>query len=219
MVANQRAAAPSFLAFLNVVVIGTARGPKRFKDAASPFQWEIMTTIAPSVEAVRDGQMPPDPRWWIEAVKGSGKDLVAALIIFYLLLFSSLPLLMQTIANDYRQADDLRQMIKKTFMRLNKKTLPVSVLEAQAGRIVNKKTEAVFETLSNDELGGHGGSPQVVVINELTHTADLGAANSRGALSSGSCPTCGSSSIPSATVSSPSVSPSVMTARASSGPL
>lgn len=161
--------------FQQDICVPTGNGPRRFGDVVADFQRERFGLVNPSLIAVTRHDPPPVPRVWDERTKGASKDSDWAVNVLWLLAFSRRQLRIQIGAYDAQQADELR-LIVKAILKIDR---PLNrflnqVVDVQADKIVNKRTESVCEILTTDKLGSHGARPDVVLINELTHQSDKG---------------------------------------------
>ena len=137
-------------------------------DALADFQREWFAALDPAMLAVSRGEKPPIGKFWIEATKGCGKDSMLAVELLWLTAFSRRMLFCQVAAVDSDQADELRKIAKEI---LKENEWLSAVIEIQAGKIVNKKTESAVEIIASDTAGSHGARPDVLLVNELAHIA------------------------------------------------
>jgi phage terminase large subunit-like protein len=155
------------------LVIPSSRGMVRFGTIMEPFQREWINALAPSLAALAHGELPPIRRYFIDATKGSGKDLILALSLCYLLYFARRPMLIEIGANDQEQGTETRKSLREILRCtgwLN--ALIYQAVEIKATSAVNETNGVVVEILARNAFGRHGSRPDVVVINELTHIAD-----------------------------------------------
>src|SRR5262245_5806938 len=124
--------------FREALIIQAARGPARFGDCMADFQRRDFAALDSALLALRDGKTPPTGRYWWERTKGASKDSDLAVALLWLMAFSPRPLACQVGAADQDQADELRKAAK-SILRLNGWLR--SLLDAQAWRIVNERTE------------------------------------------------------------------------------
>ena len=124
------------------------------------------------VHAVEAGKFPPWHGLFVDAVKGWGKDTLAALGLNHTLLFSPRPLLLEAAADDFDQAKELHGAMADDI-RVN--AWKGEWLTLQTRRIVNTKTGAECRFLAKDEHGSHGSRPNgITVCNELSHVQSRG---------------------------------------------
>lgn len=164
--AYQKRASENFLTYLQGLIIPSGYGPKIFSECIADFQWECFKDLAPSIHAVRDGVMPPKRRFWIERTKKASKDGDIGAAILWLVAFPKKPTYMQIGAGDRDQAAIIKSRIVNIIHYnpwLN------DLVEVQTWKIVNKQGLAVIDIMAADITGAHGGIPDLLVVNELSH--------------------------------------------------
>jgi hypothetical protein len=140
---------------------------KRFGDIAADFQLAWLKDVVPSIVAVSNGTKPPIARFWTEWTKGCGKDFLAAALVLWLLIFSRRMLLVQIAAVDKEQAAGLRRSAKEIIEANKWIEQFVTVLNWS---LSNEHTNAQCDILASDIKGGsHGGRPDLLILNELSH--------------------------------------------------
>ena len=77
--AFEAASKKSFMHFARGLTIPSARGPVLFEMVMADFQRKFFEDIAPSLHALRDGEMPPHRRFWLERTKKTAKDADVAI--------------------------------------------------------------------------------------------------------------------------------------------
>jgi hypothetical protein len=139
----------------------------RLGDILAPFQLDWLRSVAPSIMAVANGTKPPITRFWGELTKGSGKDLLIASMVLWLLVFSPRMLLIQIAAVDKEQAGGL----KRSAREIVKETIWLAAfVQFQTWAILNERTGTQADFLASDIAGGaHGSRPDLLVLNELSH--------------------------------------------------
>jgi hypothetical protein len=130
------------------------------------FQRERFASLDPALIAVARGELPQCGRQWLEATKGASKDTDLAISLLWLLAFSPRTLTCQVGAADSDQADELRKAAKGI---LKANPWLAEIVEIQASKILNTRTESVAEIIPADVAGSHGARPDVLILNELTH--------------------------------------------------
>ena len=90
--AYQKACEDSFLVFIRGLKIDSQFGPRLLEGVIAQFQLECFEPLAPSLEALRNGEMPKDRRWWIERTKKASKDADLSLIVAWVVAFPTRPL-------------------------------------------------------------------------------------------------------------------------------
>lgn len=143
-----------------------AHGVVNCAESLADFQRNWFEALDPALVAVSRGEKPTIGRFWAEWTKGCGKDTTIAMGLLWLLAFSPRLLNCQVAAVDGDQADELRKVAKGI---LAKNEWLDEVIEIQAGRIVNRRTESQVEIIAADTAGSHGARPDVLLINELAH--------------------------------------------------
>ena len=133
-----------------------------------PFQRKFFEDVAPSLHAVRIGDVPPCRRFWLERTKKASKDSDLAVCILWLMAFPKRPVFCQIVAADKDQAGIIRhraedilfynQWLKKFVRITTNKILSVDGL----GTTVIEAT---------DKSSAHGETPALLVLNELVHVA------------------------------------------------
>jgi hypothetical protein len=164
--AYRKACPDNFMLFAQGLIIPSATGPQLFKSCMAPFQFLTFDEVASSLHAVRDGEMPPIRRFWIERTKKASKDADLAVMITWLIAFPKRPFYAQVGAADRDQAAIVKRRIVNL---LHENPWLESLVEVQRYKIVNKKGKAELDIMAADIPGSHGGIPDVLIINELSH--------------------------------------------------
>ncbi len=162
---RRRCAADPML-FLLGLVIPSAHGPCRFNECMAPFQRQTFDGLLPSLAAVRDGKMPPRRRFWIERTKKAAKDSDLAACLLWSLAFAKRPLYLQVGAADRDQAGIVRRRMEDL---LHYNSWLKELVSVHQYKIVGSGGLAELEILAADIAGSHGETPDVLVINELSH--------------------------------------------------
>lgn len=169
--------ADDFDAFWPEIVIPSGNaGPQRLGDVAIDFQRDWLHAVGPSLVALCRGEKPPTPRFWLEATKGLGKDMLASIGVLFVLAFSHHPLHCQVGAADTDQADELRKSAKAILYH---NPWLAEVIDVQSLVLVGRRRDANgrktehsrCEIVAADIAGSHGARPDVLILNELTHVA------------------------------------------------
>lgn len=162
----------SFSLFCRGLRIASQFGPMLFDQVAAQYQRTCFDDMTPSIEALRDGKMPPKRRFWIERTKKASKDADLAVIVAWLLAFPRRPFYGQIGAADREQAAIVRDRLSALLVFnpwLNDR------IELVAYEIRSKTTRpdgsalAYFTIKSADVAGAHGGTPDLLILNELSH--------------------------------------------------
>jgi hypothetical protein len=165
--AAYRAFSPDeFLTFARGLNIPSAHGPRMFADVMQDFQVETFQDLAPSIHAVRDGATPPKRRFWIERTKGAAKDSDLGVCLLWLVAFPTRPTYFQVGAADRDQA----AIVKRRIGDL----LHYNEWLNEFVKITNYKVRhlgglAELDILAAEAAGAHGGTPDLLVVNELSH--------------------------------------------------
>jgi hypothetical protein len=164
-----------FWYFARSLFIDGQFGKVLFEEAKVEYQIMTFMHMAPNLHAVRDGEMPDCRRYWIERTKKASKDADLAVIVSWLCAFPTRPFYGQIGAADKVQAGIVKDRISALLEHnrwLNKYVELVnneirSTVKRQDGRPLCK-----FDVLAADTSGGaHGGTPDLMIINELSHIA------------------------------------------------
>jgi len=153
------------IAFADDVLIRTKDGMRRFGDIKVPIQQELLQSLAPSLIAVRNGDLPPIPRVWAEMTKGYAKTLVIAICVVWLVAFSRRRLRIQIAAADKDQAAETRfaaMSVMEGFDGLEKR------VRIDKWQINCEETGSQADIIAADEAGSHGALPDVLFIDEIT---------------------------------------------------
>jgi phage terminase large subunit-like protein len=160
------------MAFFRALIIPAARGKAPFAEVMADFQRERFEALAPSLLALAHGKEPPIGRFWLEGTKGCSKDGDLAAVVIWLVAFSGSPLRIQVAAADEDQAKELKTAAQK-LLRLN--TWLNKRVEVQTSLIVCKGPKGELtsnaEIIAADVAGSHGATPDLLILNELSHVA------------------------------------------------
>jgi len=165
-----------FLAFARTLVIPSASGPKMLEDAMQeyeslgiePFQRDFFADVAPSLHAVRIGDVPPCRRFWLERTKKGSKDNDLAVCLLWLMAFPLRPTLCQIVAADKEQAGIIKHRAEdilfynewlKEFIRIT------------GNKILSVNGLGTTMIEASDKSSAHGETPDLLVLNELVHVA------------------------------------------------
>ena len=162
----------SFMLFCRGLYIKAQNGKKRFERVMAPFQRKCFEDLAPSLEQLRDGELPDRRRWWIERTKKASKDADLAVVIAWLVAFPTRPFYGQIGAADRGQAGIVRDRLSDLLFYnpwLNEKMeLVGNEIRSKVLR-QNGKPLALIDIESSDVTGSHGGTPDILIVNELSH--------------------------------------------------
>jgi phage terminase large subunit-like protein len=157
----------NFLLFVEGLIINSGKGPQLFSECMEPFQRETFQGMAPSLHAVREGTTPNARRWWIERTKGAGKDSDLACCLMWLLAFPHRPCYLQVGAADKDQAAIVRRRMEDLLFYNPWLSGYVDIQVYKAYSKPDKLCE--LDILAADIGGSHGGLPDLLLINELSH--------------------------------------------------
>lgn len=162
----------SFECFYRGLTIASQTGPRVFETCMALFQRECLQAVTPSLEAVRVGDMPEMRQFWIERTKKASKDADLAVMMIWLVAFPIRPLYMQIGAADRVQAGIVKDRMSHLLHHnswLNDYVEMVQNEIRSKRQMSNGEPLAKIEIKSSDVAGAHGGTPDVLVINELSH--------------------------------------------------
>ena len=161
-----------FLFFARGLKIASQTGPKVFERVIQVFQRRAFEDMAPSIQQLRDGTMPKCRRWWIERTKKAGKDSDLALVVLWLLAFPTRPFYIQIAAADKNQAKIVKERMSHL---LHWNPWLNDHIEMINWEVRSKKLKrdgqplAKLDIMSSDIAGAHGGTPDLLIMNELSH--------------------------------------------------
>jgi hypothetical protein len=135
----------------------------------APFQVERFDAVAPALEAVAGGRRPDPQKFWFECVKGTSKTSDVALMLIWLAVFSPRALRIQVGAGSFDQAGEVKKAIVEWTRALPQIESAVTV---HNWRAYNPTTGTEIEICPADEDTKHGGRPDVLVLDELTHVSN-----------------------------------------------
>ena len=161
-----------FRAFYRGLTIEGQTGKRIFENVITDFQREFFEDIADSLESLRIGGMPARQRFWLERTKKASKDADLAIIVLWLTCFPHKPFFGQIAAADKDQAGIVKERI--SHLLEHNKWLNEHV-ELVQWEIRSKKPlesgdpMAKVVIMSSDIGGAHGGTPDLLIVNELSH--------------------------------------------------
>jgi len=153
-----------FLFFAKGLTLKSGYGPQAFSACVAPFQLKVLEDLAPSIQAERDGNMPPIKRAWMERTKKASKDTDIATILTWMTAFATRPMFLQVGAADRDQAGIVKRRIEDLLFY--NKWLE-DFIQIKSYEISGKL--ATLQIVAADVAGSHGETPDVLVINELSH--------------------------------------------------
>lgn len=159
--------ATDFMCFIRGITIDSQTGPQLFNDCMTDFQREFFEAIAKPLEQLRLGQMPDMRRFWVERTKKASKDADIALCLLWVTAFAIRPFLSQVGAADRDQAAIVKRRIEALLHYnewLNELVVVHNYTVSQKGPGL-----AVLDIMASDIAGSHGETPDLLVINEMSH--------------------------------------------------
>lgn len=167
-------AARSYMTFVRGLTIAGAHGPQMFDGVMADYQRKAFEDVAPSLQALRDGVMPPVRRFWWERTKKAGKDSDLATIVLWVIAFAVRPLYLQIGAANKEQAAIVKERISHLLHYNDWLNDHVEVHQWEV-RSKERKADgtplAKLDIRSSDIASAHGGTPDLMIINELSHVA------------------------------------------------
>jgi len=156
-----------FLLFAKGLKIPSAQGPQLLGSCIAPFQEEAFSAFAETLKAVRDGEMPPWKRFWMERTKKTSKDADLAIMLIWLVAFAARPLFVQVCASNQKQA----AIVKRRAEALLHYNLWLGELvDIQQNKLYGPDRLGVVNIEATGTAGGaQGETPDLLVLNELVH--------------------------------------------------
>lgn len=136
------------------------------KEGTEPFQRNFFEDVAPSLHAVRDGIDPSVRRFWMERTKKGGKDSDLAVVVLWLMAFARRPVFCQIVAASREQAAIIKKRAEDV---LHYNDWLQEFVEIQQSRILSKNRMGETKIEPTDKTTGHGGTPDLLILNELVH--------------------------------------------------
>lgn len=163
------AARSDFMLFVRGLYTMGANGEISFDDAMAPFQLDFFRSLAPNIEAVREGRKPHRRRYWLERTKKSSKDTDIAAVVVWLIAFAERPILVQVCASNRSQAGIVEDRVVQ-LLHYNKwlndyvEVITGVIRSRTMPRAVTARIEA-----TSTGAGAQGPTPDLLVLNELVH--------------------------------------------------
>lgn len=163
----QAYSADDFLFFVNGLTIPSAQGPRVFGRIMAPFQLEDFKLLEPSLTAIRNGDMPPLRRFWIERTKKASKDADLAVCILWLMAYPKRPVLVQVSAANQQQAGIIKRRAKD-ILYFN--PWLQERVRIQQNKIIGRDGvgEVIIEA-TGASGAKQGDTPDLLILNELVH--------------------------------------------------
>ena len=164
--------ADDFMTFTLGIVIDGQTGATQLSRVIRDFQKECFEFIAPNMKQLRDGDMPERRRFWIERTKKASKDADLAVYVAWLVAFPTRPFYIQIGAADRDQAGIVKDRLSALLHHnpwLNDyiKMTGNQIKSTKMGH--DGKPLCRVDIKSSDVAGAHGGTPDLLIINELSH--------------------------------------------------
>lgn len=128
--------------------------------------------LAPNLHSLARGDMPACKRFWWERTKKASKDADLSLIVAWLVAFPQRPFYGQIGAADRDQAAIVKSrlsVILELNPWLNDLIKIVGNQIRSTAQRANGDAMAVFDIMAADASGSHGGTPDLLIVNELSH--------------------------------------------------
>ncbi len=157
-----------FYTFARGLVIPVQGGePRMFDDCMADFQRRCFRELSASLRCLREGWEPPRQRFWLERTKGTAKDSDIAVCLAWLLAFPRRPLYIQVGAADKDQAAIVRRRMEDLIYW---NPWLVGMFDLRQYHACSTPLGVVkLDILAADVHGSHGETPDLLVVNELSH--------------------------------------------------
>lgn len=162
----------SFYTFTRSLMIPGQSGPMPLEFCMADFQREVFMSIGPSLEALRDGKKPDRRRWWIERTKKASKDADLAVIVLWLIIFAERPFYAQIGAGTGEQAGIVKSRIENLIQYnpwMNDHVEMVQLQVRSKKKKVSGGSLSYVDIMTTNVNAAHGGIPDLLIINELSH--------------------------------------------------
>lgn len=162
-----RRSSDDFELFVRGLYIPSATGRQLFDKCIVSFQVEFFRDIAPSLMALRRGDLPPWRRFWVERTKKTAKDSDVAIVLLWLMAFPIRPLLCPVSAANQEQAGIIKRRAKDIIFYNPWLSSRVTI---QQNRIVGHHGVGEVKIEATGKSGAkQGDTPDLLVLNELVH--------------------------------------------------
>ena len=166
--------ANDFMLFARGLIIDGQHGPVQLNKVIRDHQIQPFEDLAPSLKTLRDGGMPDKRRHWWERTKKASKDADLAIVVAWLCVFPTRPFYGQIGAADKEQAKIVKDRLT-VLIHLNPWMHEYIEIVKDEIRSVKKMVDGTpmckFDIKSSDIAGAHGGTPDLLIVNELSHIA------------------------------------------------
>lgn len=168
----QDMAAKDFMCFVRGINIKSDDGPKMFDSCIAMYQRKCFEELTDSLHDLKKGKKPKKRRFWIERTKKAGKDSDLAVCILWLVAFAERPFYLEVGAADRKQAAIVKDRVSD-LLHINPWLNDYVNLVQWELRSRKEKEDgqplAKLRIMSSEIAGAHGGTPDLLIINELSH--------------------------------------------------
>lgn len=167
--------APTLIEFAESLTVRTACGSRPFGEVMADHQRKDFEALTPALLSLARGEIAECQRFWIERTKKSSKDTDAGIAILWLLRYSPIELDIQVAAGDLDQSGEIRKRMSRILFQ-NPDLLYKKVRDKEKGflkidklQISNVYTGSLCTIISSDPKTAHGATPDLLLINEVSH--------------------------------------------------
>lgn len=172
LAAYQKASENSFSTFYRGLHIDAANNPIMDRVIA-PFQRDFFNGVGPSIQQLRLGVMPDRRRFWLERTKKASKDADLAIIVTWLCAFPVKPFFGQIGAVDRDQAkiikDRVLNLLEYNPWLKDYVEIVHSEIRSKKKREGTNHPMCIFDVVPAEIGGMHGGTPDLLILNEVSH--------------------------------------------------
>lgn len=156
------------VAFRKALLIDTDSGPRPFADCMDPWQDTDFRALDSGWQRAVIGSKASatHQRGWLERGRGASKTSDLAVMVAWALFASRRRLSGIGASGDQDQARLLRDSISR-LLYIN--PWLAKILEVQAYRVLNTKTQSTLEIITSDAPTSYGLTPDFIVCDEVTH--------------------------------------------------
>jgi hypothetical protein len=161
-----------FMLFVQGLNIDSQKGKRLFFPIMADFQKSCFEAMAIPLRQLRDGDMPDTQRFWIERTKKGSKDADLAIVIAWLMFYCERPFFGQIGAADRDQAAIVKDRLSALLQYNPWLTDNIEIV----GNEIRTKQKRVdgsplgrIDIRSSEVAGAHGGTPDIMILNELSH--------------------------------------------------
>lgn len=168
----QMLAKRKFMDFARGLEIAIDDKSQMFDLCMANYQRDCFEDLSLNLHSLRSGKKPGKSRFWIERTKKAGKDSDLAVILLWLISFPHRPFYAQVGAANKEQASIVKKRMTHLLhwnAWLNKHVEIVQWEVRSKKKLANGSPMATLDIMSTEISGSHGGTPDLLVINELSH--------------------------------------------------